>query len=354
MIIFRVDGNPEIGSGHIMRCLSIADAAKEQGEECRFITADDCFVSMVRQRGFACNVIQTSYCDMNAEQENLSVFLEQYKPETIVADSYFVTPEYLMFLSRFAGVTYLDDLAAFAYPVKRVVNYNIYGPDMDYAVLYSKANVSLPQLLLGPGYAPLRRQFQNLAPREPRQKVQDVLISTGGADPQHIALQLARYLIKQALQKLLDGVQYHFVVGAMNADLPMLQSVTRERTAITIHQNVQNMAQLMRQCDLAIAAAGSTLYELCACGVPTVTYAMANNQLLGMQAFENKGIMAVAGDVRQMETPAKAIWSQAVDLAFDFERRRQMAFKMRTLVDANGAKKILHFLEEQSRTYGQR
>ena len=344
MIIFRVDGNPEIGSGHIMRCLSIADAAKEQGKKCHFITADDCFASIIRQRGFACDVLQTSYCDMNAEQGNLSEFLERYQPEAIIADSYFVTSEYLAFLGRFAEVMYLDDLAAFAYPVKRIVNYNIYGSDTDYAALYGKAGVPLPQLLLGPGYAPLRRQFQNLAPREPRQKVQDILISTGGADPQHIALQLAQYLAKRAAQMPLDDVRYHFVVGAMNNDLPALQSASRKYGAIMIHQNVQNMAQLMQQCDLAIAAAGSTLYELCACGVPTVTYALADNQLPGMHAFENKGIMAVVGDIRQIESPAQPIWNQIVDLMSNFDWRRHMAIKMRTLVDVHGAKNILRLL----------
>lgn len=343
MIIFRADGNPKIGSGHIMRCLSIADAAKEQGKECCFFTADDCFAATIRERGFVCDVLQTSYCDMNAEQGKLAVLLERYRPEAIVADSYFVTPEYLAFLGRFAEVTYLDDLAAFAYPVKRVVNYNIYGPDIDYAALYGKAGIPLPQLLLGPGYAPLRRQFQNLELREPRQKVQDIFISTGGADSQHIALQLAQYLAAQTTQTLFNGVRYHFVVGAMNADLPDLQSVARECAAITIHQNVQNMAQLMQQCDLAIAAAGSTLYELCACGVPTVTYALADNQLPGMRAFEQKDVMAAVGDVRPMKSPAMPIWSQAINLASDFERRRQMAFKMKTLVDANGAKNFFAF-----------
>lgn len=340
MIIFRVDGNPEIGSGHTMRCLSIADAAKEQGRECRFITADDCFASLICQRGFGCDVLQTSYRDMDAEQGRLSVFLEQYQPEAIVTDSYFVTPEYLSFLGQFADVTYLDDLAAFAYPVKRVVNYNIYGPDLDYAALYSKAGVPQPQLLLGPDYAPLRKQFQNIAPREPRQKVQDILISTGGADPQQIALQLAQYLVKQAAQTPLHGVRYHFVVGAMNADLPVLQSVAQECAAITIHQNVQNMAQLMQQCDLAVAAAGSTLYELCACGVPTVTYVLADNQLLGAGTFAKYGLMKYAGDCREDRLFFLHLTETLWALAQDRREQERMRFAAKKFVDGQGAQRL--------------
>ena len=341
VIIFRADGIPQIGSGHIMRCLSIADAAREQGIENCFLTAEDFFAAIIRERGFACEVLQTDYRDMDAEQKKLSVILEKYEPESIVADSYFVTPEYLVFLSRFAEVTYIDDLASFAYPVKRVVNYNIYGPDLDYAALYSKAGVPLPQLLLGPHYAPLRRQFQNLPPRAVRQKVQDILVSTGGADAQHIALQLAQYLSGQGS---LEDVQYHFVAGAMNADLPALQAIARQCAAIRVHQNVQNMARLMRQCDLAIAAAGSTLYELCACGVPTVTYAFADNQLLGMRAFEKQGVMVGAGDVRSLHIPLEVITSRVEEVSLNYKNRKRLASKMQRLVDGSGAGRIVNYI----------
>ena len=221
------------------------------------------------------------------------------------------------------------------------VNYNIYGPDLDYAALYSKAGVPLPQLLLGPHYAPLRRQFQNLPPRAVRQKVQDILVSTGGADAQHIALQLAQYLSGQGS---LEDVQYHFVAGAMNADLPALQAIARQCAAIRVHQNVQNMARLMRQCDLAIAAAGSTLYELCACGVPTVTYAFADNQLLGMRAFEKQGVMVGAGDVRSLHIPLEVITSRVEEVSLNYKNRKRLASKMQRLVDGSGAGRIVNYI----------
>lgn len=346
MIIFRADGNPQIGSGHIMRCLSIADAAQDQGIECRFAVADEHFAPTIQNRGFSCDVLQTDYRNMDGEREKLSVILEKHRPEAIVADSYFVTPEYLAFLGRFTEVTYIDDLAAFAYPVKCVVNYNIYGPELDYAALYHEAGIPLPRLLLGPRYAPLRRQFQNLTPRATRQKVQDIFVSTGGADPQHIALQLAQYLAAQTAQTSLDGVRYHFVVGSMNADLPALQSVARQYAAIQIHQNVQNMAQLMQQCDLAIAAAGSTLYELCACGVPTVTYTMADNQLLGAKAFAKYGLMQYAGDCRENRQFCFYLIEKMHVLVQNMKKQRQMTLDAERLVDGLGAQRLAQKLRE--------
>ncbi len=338
MIVFRADGNGEIGSGHIMRCLSIAEEARERGACCRFLLADGSMAGAIEGRGFACDILHTHYRRMDAERGLLEPLLQQYRPKAIVVDSYFVTAGYLAWLGRFGDVTYIDDLAAFAYPAKRVVNYNIYGPGLNYEGLYKRAGVAKPRLLLGPQYAPLRRQFQNSPLREQPQIVRSILVSTGGADPQHIALQLAGQL---AACPSGGGYEYHFILGAMNPDAGRLKEAAQACGGrVILHQNVQDMAGLMRQCDLAVSAAGSTLYELCACGVPTVTYAVADNQLLGMDAFEKQGVMVSTGDVRALGKPAEALIARAEEVAQDYKKRKSLAKKMQRLVDGNGAGRI--------------
>lgn len=341
MILFRADGNPQIGSGHVMRCLSIADAAKDQGLECRFAVADGSFSQTIRDRGFVFEVLGTDYRQMDAERDALARLLRRDGPAAVVVDSYFVTPEYLAWLGRFADVTYIDDLAAFACPVKNLINYNIYGPELDYEGLYKAAGVPAPRLLLGPRYAPLRKQFQNIPPRAAPRAVEDILVSTGGADPEHMALRIARYLGSR-LQE--PPYRFHFVVGRMNPDVQALQQIAENCAWIQLHENVQDMAGLMCQCDLAIAAAGSTLYELCACGVPTVTYAFADNQLLGMRAFERQGMMQSAGDIRLFKEPEKAIMDRLEELAKAPAAWEEMRQKMRTATTGDGAKKILDAL----------
>lgn len=341
MILFRADGNPEIGSGHVMRCLSIADAAKDQGLECRFAVADGSFSQTVRDRGFSCEVLGTDYRHMDAERDALARLLLRDGPAAMVVDSYFVTPEYLTWLGRFADVTYIDDLAAFAYPVKNLVNYNIYGPELDYEGLYKAAGVPAPRLLLGPRYAPLRKQFQNIPPRVARRAAADILVSTGGADPEHMALRIARYLISW---RPASRYVFHLVAGGMNPDVQALRQIAKKCPWMQLHENVQDMAALMCRCDLAIAAAGSTLYELCACGVPTITYAFADNQLLGMEAFEKQGMMQSAGDIRLLREPEKAIMYELDELARDSAKRERMRQKMRALSAGDGANKILDAL----------
>lgn len=338
MIIFRADGNPTIGSGHVMRCLSIADAARDAGIECRFVVADKHFVQTTQNRGFACDVLHTDYRCMEEEQAPLSELLRQYSPAAIMVDSYFVTANYLAWLSQFADVAYLDDLAAFAYPVKTLVNYNIYGPELGYEQLYQAAGVPVPRLLLGPQYAPLRKQFQNLPPREPPQEVKNIFVSTGGADPEHMALRIARQL--ESWPSVLQ-YQFHFVIGGMNPDVDALRTITKTHSWIQLHENVQNMAELMYRCDLAISAAGSTLYELCACGVPTITYAFADNQLLGMRGFEKQGMMRSVGDTRSIQQPEKTILCEMDNLIMDWPGRTEMRRKMTALVNGKGTGRIV-------------
>lgn len=340
-ILFRVDGNPIIGSGHVMRCLSIADAAKDMGIECRFAVADESFAQVILNRGFACDVLHTNYRRVDEERSSLLRLLRRYSPAVIVVDSYFVTSDYLNWLGQLADVTYIDDLAAFAYPVKTLINYNIYGPELGYEQLYQTADVPVPWLLLGSRYAPLRKQFKNLLPREPAQTVKNIFVSTGGADPEHMALQLAQYLDSWPPA---PQYQFHFVVATMNPDMEALRGIAADCPWLYLHENVQDMADLMCRCDLAISAAGSTLYELCACGVPTITYAFADNQLLGMDAFAKQGVMVTIGDIRCKKNNAKTVVFCAREIALCCEMRKGLAKKMQRVVDGNGAERIAcHF-----------
>ena len=112
MIAFRADGNSKIGSGHIMRCLSIADAASFINEECSFIMASSDFSDMVDSRGYKHYELGTDY--RNMEIENLAPILERIKPSIVVVDSFSVTPKYLNLLHTYCTkqgiiLAYIDD-----------------------------------------------------------------------------------------------------------------------------------------------------------------------------------------------------------------------------------------------------
>lgn len=326
MIIFRADGNPQIGSGHIMRCLSLADAFREIGKSCAFITASGYLQSAIEGRGHECRVLHTEYTQMERELEMLLPILREKRPKLLILDSYFVTADYMNALKKEAPLVYIDDMNAFDYPADVVVNYNIFAEDIDY----------LPEkkYLLGPKYAPLRREFQNIGKKVIRKKAEDVLLLTGGTDLEHVVLKVLGHIKRHALPA---GITLHVVLGAMNQDAEEIEKTALHFKNVQLYRNITNMSELMQQCDVAVSAAGTTLYELCACGVPTVTYILADNQIAPARAFEKKGLMSCAGDVREDKEFVEKLFSDVNMLLCDLHFRRNIGERMQNTVDGEGA-----------------
>lgn len=332
MILFRADGNARIGSGHIMRCLSLAGALRDLGQRCVFLTADDTMAGMIRGRGFAVRVLGTDWRDMDAELPVLLPLLGGAR--LAVADSYALTPAWLAAVQRHCPVAQFDDEDAFLSTADFLINYNLSGLDRDYDRRYAGRPV---RLLLGPAYAPLRPEFSALPARPVRDTVRDVLVSTGGADPENVAGQLLDALARTPGWQ---GVTFHLVAGALNPRLPALRQAAAALPNVEIHCNVARMDALMCRCDAAVAAAGSTLYELCACGTPTVTYVLADNQIAGADAFARRGLMENAGDCRDDPDFYPRLLGLLRRLCGDAPRRAAMADAMRRTVDGSGAARL--------------
>ena len=290
MLHIRADGNSEIGTGHVMRCLSIAKASETKGCKCIFVTADTEMHPAIEAAGFIVICLDSVWNDMEQEIDKMRALIEKQKIERLLIDSYFVTPDYLSTLHKLTYVIYMDDLDAFQYPCSELINYNIYAERLDYPARYPNT-----RLLLGPKYAPLREEFQNLPKRIMKEKVKKVLVTTGGSDPYNVAAALIKAAVARPKLKELE---FHIVSGRFNSHLPELLELENQYSNIVVHSNVQNMAKLMLGRDIAVSAAGSTLYELCACGLPTVTFVLADNQIMAAEEFDRLGIMPYAGDVR--------------------------------------------------------
>lgn len=342
MILFRADGNKIIGSGHIMRCLSLAAAFRRTGEECTFVLSDDAFALTVHKNGFPAEILHTEFKRMESELQKLSALFKRLRPTCVIVDSYYVTETYLKTLKEQRPVVYMDDLSAFAYPADCLVNYNIFGSSAVYETLYRGAAASLPQLFLGPSYAPLREEFKQVKKRPQPVRVKNVLISTGGADPAHLGLRCMCYLAKA--KGKYDEFCFHVVVGALNADADKITAAAEGLKNVEILKNVSSMKDVMLHCDLAVAAAGSTLYELCACGVPTITYILADNQKQGAKAFEKQGLMISIGDVRGNDAAPETIFHAVKALSDDMERRMELSAGMQKTVDGCGADRLAQAL----------
>ena len=347
-VLFRADANREIGQGHVMRCLSVADAFADKGVTCKFVCAEDSYTETIEKRGFAVLRLETSYNETEKELPAFLKIIDEERAEFVFVDSYYVTPDYLQKVKEASHTVYLDDVYAFAYPVDTLINYNVYASYEQYKALYEREGVSLPDMLLKPLYAPLRKEFEGIEKREQADNVKTVLVSFGGADPLHMAAKFADGL--KTREDLTKNYVFHMILGAMEPDLDALKALAEEAEWLKVSVNVRNMKEVLLNSDIAISAAGSTQYEICACQVPGINFSMADNQLPGGEEFGRLGIYRYVGDVRYEEDFYGKIYDAVKELAGNKSLREEMAEKERNLLDGCGAKRIAgYFLKRDVR-----
>lgn len=379
-IFFRTDANSSIGMGHVMRCLSIADAFNSLGNNntiITFILADDTVEKLIQNRGYKMIVLHSKYNKMEDElplwdfQNFRAIYL-------IIVDSYYVTKHYLSSLRELirmqannnqggndaerGRLVYIDDVNAFPYPVDILINYNAYSTSMDYKKMYARSNYHRenPVFILGPTYAPLRSMFQRVERKVQSRNVVNILVSTGGADELHLTLSILNHLCASGtFNSSKNGRIYHFLLGAMNTDKDQIRRIAQDKDFIVLHENVTDMKSLIAAMDLCVSAAGSTLYEICACGVPLITYSLADNQVLGAEAFSLLGLAVNVGDLRDSDTidpsfimsgeldtsAVERILAAINDLSLDYEKRCETGERMQSLIDGRGADRMVEKLQ---------
>lgn len=330
-IYIRVDMNEIIATGHVMRCLSIADAARQQGIETIFITADEKPVEMLKVRGYEPVVLYTDWKDMERELEVLIPFLKNNKVGRLLVDSYQVTKNYLKRLEEVTEVFYLDDLDAFEYPVSNVICYANYYSKLSYSNY--KGNV---KFYLGTSYMPIRKVFQNCQSKQIKEKIENIMILSGGSDNFRMIENIAD------LFKEKENVQADVICGAFYPDFAGLKEKFKEYKNLHFYKNVSNLEEFMEKADLAISAGGTTLYELCAKGTPAISYSFADNQLKNVKQFEEDELIPYAGDIRCDKVYDNICY--LYEMYKNVYLRKERSEKMQKVVDGQGAGRIAALL----------
>lgn len=346
MIAIRADGNNEIGIGHVMRCLTVAEALRDKGADVVFYLADDSCKELVSDRGFQWVILGTKYDRLEEETEILLPALEEGGAETVIVDSYYVTPEYLQELRKKFRTVYLDDLNRFEYPVDLLINYNVFAKETDYPYAMSyeqdesgtvcaQKKQERTVLLAGPNYAPVRKEFSQCR-RSSWDKAEHCLISLGGSDAYSLSLKISKKMLEST------DLVLHVVCGPFNRCKQELRELEKEEARIVIHENVADMWNLMKQCDIAISAAGSTMCELATAGLPAVTFSFVENQRYIAEEF---GVRKAAMFVEHYQEENEAAFLEGISFAVSElinheDLRRQIAENARSLVDGMGALRL--------------
>lgn len=330
MLYIRTDMNHTIATGHVMRCLAIADAAKSIGEEVTFLLADRQAEEIVQDHGHSVIILNTKWDEMDSELPVLRKLIESRHIKRILIDSYQVTAHYLSQLTAMTETAYIDDINAFDYPVNTLICYAGYWQKFDYLKRYPNT-----ALCLGPQYAPLRKVFSDCPPKYIRPAAENLLLMSGGSDPCSLLSGLLESLDKKAYKRI------DVICGLYDTKYKELQIKFAPFQSVRIHRSVNNIEHYMNKADVAVSAGGTTLYELCACGTPAISYAIADNQLDNVKFFRDQNIMDYAGDVR--ENPGRVIHNLIRSIHLYRENpslRRKKSQSMQRLVDGKGAERI--------------
>lgn len=336
MFYIRVDANEFIGMGHVMRCLSIAEEFRRRGEKVIFLVADNRSEKIIVSKGFQIICLHSAWDDLDKEVESLINVIEIMKISVLLIDSYYVTENYLRTVRKYTKTIYIDDVDAFLYPVDLLVNYNIYADQLCYKERYQAAGLDT-QFVLGCSYVPLRAEFSNVN-KEIKEKVSNILITSGGTDTYNAIGNILETLCRQAW---FDGLEYHIILGRFNVHIEELKERWKQYENVHLLTNVPNMSEYMRCCDIAITAGGVTTYELCACGIPSIMYTLADNQLQIAQTLLQKELIPYVGDIRMEKKACLVSIVSYMEKLLGVDKRKEMSVKIRSIVDGNGCKRLV-------------
>ncbi len=339
-IIFRVDAYADIGTGHFMRCLSLADAYKERGQgQVFFIThCSSCqLIKKMEERTFGFYLLNSP----SSASESLNVVksvVDKAKEPWVLLDGMQFDDKYqLSIIDTGCELLVIDDMAALNhYYAHIVLNQNLHASGLRYNC------EPFTELLIGTDYVLLRREFRRwpIIIKEIRKKAQNILVSLGGADVQNYS---AKVLL--ALGGIKE-VEIILVVGASNPNIEYLQKIAARNVKV-VH-NVQNMSELMAWADVAIASGGTTVWELAFMGVPAVIGRIAPIEDYLICGLNKIGLYADIGWYGTVDL--NKLKEVVLSLLADMGLRVKMSKQARQLVKGNGAELVLNAMENYKKT----
>jgi len=339
-LVTRADASTQIGTGHLMRCLALAQAWKDAGGEVTFITVcqNEELLQRLREEEFDVHVLAHSYPDPG--DWNYTKGILAASPNAwVVLDGYHFDEIYQQLIKETEHrLLAIDDMAHLRhYYADIVLNQNLGAEQLHYSC------EPYTRLLLGTRYVLLRKEF--LAWRGWKREIPEVarrvLVTIGGSDPKNVTLKVI-----QTLQEVgVPDLEAIVVIGASNPHTEVLETAAKQsRIPVDLVRNAKNMPELMSQADVATSGLGVTCWELAHMGVPMLVVAQVPNQEVNTKALEGSGI---ALSLNMKNAPSSAL-SVLQDLLTNKQVRTAMSQIGRAFVDGQGVQRILESLRDRA------
>ena len=361
---FRVDASLKIGTGHVMRCLTLATALREIGWQCSFIMRahEGHLTHIVEAYGFSVFNFENDtggarHASSAREQEQyagwlgvpwekdaaqMSDILKQIRPDLLIVDHYALDARWEIAVGLPPeNIIVIDDLANRNHQSGVLIDANVGRTDSDYYGLVPKNCV----MLTGPQYAILRAEFAALHARydewEFPEQPKKIFIAMGGVDAPNTTCTVLETLISCPLPA---ACEIEIVMGSRAPWLDAVLAKAKQmpwKTSVAV--NVDNVAERMAYSDIGIGAAGVTALERCCVGLPSIVIILADNQRAGAAALQQRGMALVIETVDDLprQLPGEIAKLMNSDV------RQKLARAARTLVDGRGVERIAEALRHR-------
>lgn len=311
-ILFIADAGPAIGGGHVMRSLTLARALEARGAECAFRSHPD---------GDA--VLDVFARDLFRVDDDAGF-------DALVIDHYALSAGDHLALAKGRPVLVIDDLADRPLGADMVLDSGIGRRATDYRGLVPDGC----ELLLGPSHAPMRPDFvalrpETLARRAEGGPVRRILVSLGLTDVGGFTL--------PAVQRLSGVAELDVVVGSGAPRLAALEALAEAEPSVTLHVDTRDMARLTADADIAIGGGGSSSWERCVLGLPTLLLVLADNQTQAAVALAEAGAVIALDAAAEFETRFDAA---AARLIAEGALRRRLSIAAAGICDGRGADRV--------------
>jgi UDP-2,4-diacetamido-2,4,6-trideoxy-beta-L-altropyranose hydrolase len=329
-IAFLCNASSRIGGGHVMRCLTLAEELAGDRATVRFVVNQDAphVVPSLERAGF---LFTTGRTLMEAAQ----IVGRQGSVDAVICDSYEIDAKIERSLRKMAAkVVTIDDLANRPHECDLLIDATYGRSAEDYRGLVPPGAT----ICAGAHYAFLRPEFAalretSLSRRATVGGVERVLVSLGLTDIGGVTARVVAALVSTELKAQID-----VVVGPTAQSRNALAEMAARNSRLALHVDPADMARLMTNADIAIGAGGTSSWERCCLGLPTVLVVLADNQRVIAEKLGEAGAVWLA--LGASEDHVVEITHKVMELSNDGSARRRMTGAAAMIVDGCGATRV--------------
>lgn len=344
VVFIRVDSSTKIGYGHLIRCLALADTLKKFFQIkfiCTNLTGN--IISEINKKKFKtfCFNVKLQKINIKLDAEKTISIIKKYGNDNsmLILDSYALSKQWENSVKPYVQkLIVIDDQPIRSHNCDLLIDQNLFN---EHKKNYERLLPKKTKKLLGPKFAMIRKEFKLLrhSAKIRTFPIENILVSFGGTDTDNQSIK-----ILNLFQKIGSNLHFDVVLGKGNKNKKIIKNLCSKNKNFSYHEQINYIGRLMLKSDLAIGSSGSTAWERCYLGLPSIISISAKNQKNIANELSKRNCVINLGSVKQLEGFDYKISIDKIS-KHQLERMSKSSLK---LVDGNGTKRILKYILDMS------